>query len=126
MRRLITAGVLAALVVGACVIGTLFINRAGADIGAPLEAAIEAAEAGDAEKAREQSLRAEKAFVAAEGKISFFIDHSLAEELGLQLAKLRGLAEDDSLEEFAAAANGALTMLNHIVNDEKPTWLNVF
>ena len=126
MKRLITVGILAALIVTACFTGHTVINRAGRDVGGLLTESIEAAQDGDAKKAYELSLKAEKAFIEAEGRISFFIYHDLVEGMGLQISKLPDLACDETLSEFSAEANGALVMLTHIVNDEKPTLLNVF
>ena len=125
MRRLIAVGVLAGLIAAICVTGTVTVGRTGDEVGALLTEALDAAARGDAEAARDASQRAEAAYVASEGWVNGFVHHDLVEDLGVELARLPGLAAPDSLDDFAAETRAALVMLTHVVKDERPSLGNV-
>ena len=48
------------------------------------------------------------------------------EDLGSQLAKLKNLATEETASEFLSEAGSAVIMLTHVVDDERPTFLNIF
>ena len=126
MRRLIAAAVLAAVIVSVCVVGQQVIRRCGQEVGALLMESMEAAQNGDTETAAQKAALAEETFTERENKLNFFIRHDLVEDLGSQLAKLKDLATEETASEFLSEAGSAVIMLTHVVDDERPTFLNIF
>ena len=126
MKRLIAAAVLAAVIVGVCLVGQRVVRRGGQEVGPLLLAGMEAVRNGDMAAASEKAALAEKTFAEMESRLNFFLRHDLVEDLGSQLAKLPSLATEETAAEFLSEAGSALTMLTHVVTDERPTLLHVF
>lgn len=114
------------IIATSCITGHLIIKNYSTTLEELLNNAYEAAMNGDAELATEYAERIESTYVEAEGKITFFIDHTLVEDMGVAVAGLPPLARDGEFTDFCSGCKSALIMLKHIVNDEKLTLTNIF
>ena len=126
LKRLIAVGVLTLFIVVVCVVGHLTIESHYAQLSENLKRAYSAAEQEQPEAAAEAARKTEALYVKAEGKMTFFVDHTLVEELGVSISRLCPLAEAGDLKEFRAECMAAQTRLRHILNDERLTFVNVF
>ena len=126
MMRLIAVAILVLGVGTVCIFGQCAITDCGKTVGLLLREGMEAASSGDTETARQKALEAEKTYMHAEQRLSLFIHHDLVEDLGIQIARLSYLAETETLAEYRSEVSGALVMLTHVVNDERPRLSNIF
>lgn len=125
MNRLIAAVILAVLIAGGCIWGQITVSDCDDVIGNALDQSREAAERGDFESAKKLAEKSEDVFADHEHRLSIFVDHDLVEDLGMQIAKLSTLAEEDTGAEFLSELDAADIMLLHIVRDNRPTLLNI-
>ena len=77
-------------------------------------------------KAKEQLEKAEAEYSRQELKLSFFVNHSLVEELGEQLAELPALANSEGAEELLSNIDGAKIKILHIIRDNRLSLANIF
>ncbi len=125
MTRIITAIALVLIVISGCVAGEIVVNRCNDKISAAIDNATALAEAGDIVKAEEAANQTEASFSECEGALAVFINHTLVEDLGEQIARLPTLATEETKAEFLSELASARVMLIHIVRDNKPTLLNI-
>lgn len=124
MKRLVWAAILLVIVVCGCLWGMNSVETMYSDMYASLSEAYSYAEVGDMDKAAETSEKLELMYIDSEKSVSFFIHHSLTEELGVSISKLAPLARNDS-EEFMPECKAAMTTLVHIRNDQKLKLKNI-
>ena len=126
MRRLIAAGVLLTFIVVCCVVGQLTVGGCGRDMTGLLVEARKAAQNRDFTAAEAAAKKAEQEYANHEWRLSFFIHHSLVEELGEQLAALPALANSEAVEEFLSQLDSAKIKILHIMRDNRLSLHNLF
>ncbi len=125
MSRIIIAAVLVAAVAVACIASELTVHSCSNRISDAMDNAAELAEQGNLTAAQAAATKAESVFKGCEGALAVFINHSLVEQLGEQIARLPTLASAETQAEFLSELSSARVMLAHIVRDNHPTLLNI-
>lgn len=125
-RRIIASAVLLAIVITVCTVGQLTVDGCGKDISKLLDSAKTSIKKEDYKAAAHYSQKAEDKYVDCERKLSFFINHDLIEDLGVEVAKLNALAGEETADEFLSEISCAEVMLTHLMNDYKPSLYTVF
>ncbi len=125
MSRIVTACVLVLIVVAGCVTGELVVHNCNDRISQAIDEAYQLAEQGNFDSAKTAAESAESEFIRCEGALAIFINHTLVEDLGEQIAKLPTLATEETVDEFLSESASASVMLTHIVRDNHPTILNI-
>ncbi len=126
MRRLIAAATLILFIAISCTVGQITIGTCGEKMSKMLDEATDFAENQEFDKAKEQLEKAEKEYSRQEWKLSFFVNHSLVEELGEQLAELPALANSEGSEELLSHIDGAKIKILHIIRDNRLSLANIF
>ncbi len=125
MTRIITAAVLIVIVITGCTAGEIVVHSCSSNISGEIDKAKRLAEANNFAGAKNAAKAAEAAFTYCEGALAVFINHSLVEDLGEQIARLEMLATEETKAEFLSELSSARVMLVHIVRDNHPTLLNI-
>lgn len=126
MKRLIAAGLLLVFIAVSCTVGQLTVSRCGNTMKGLLDEARTAALGEDFEAAHQKLKQAEAHYARDEWQLSFFINHSLVEELGEQLAELPSLANKEGAEELLSHIDGAQVKILHIIRDNRLSLHNLF
>lgn len=126
MKRLIAAAALILFIAISCTVGQITIGGCGERMSKMLDQATAFAENQEFDKAKEQLEKAEAEYSRQELKLSFFVNHSLVEELGEQLAELPALANSEGAEELLSHIDGAKIKILHIIRDNRLSLANIF
>jgi hypothetical protein len=126
MKRIGISLLLLLIITASCITGHIIIKNESENLEALLQNAYNAAIDGDVQLTSQYAEQLEKVYVDAEKKITFFIDHSLVEDMGVAVAELPALARSGEFTDFCSKCSAASVMLKHIVNDEKLTFINIF
>ena len=125
MSRIIASVILVLIVIGSCVTGEVIVHNCNDKISSKIEVAAKLADSGDIAGAEKAARATESAFADCEGALAVFINHTLVEDLGEQIARLPTLATEETKAEFLSELASARIMLTHIVRDNRPTLLNI-
>lgn len=125
MKRVLISLAIILLLGGFSVYGTYVITTDGNALSDMLDTAISQAESGDMEAAHDTARAIEDSFVAVEKRLSYFIDHSIISQLGVDISQLYYLAEADDPSEFCAHCRSAKITVTHIIDSERPTLPNI-
>lgn len=125
MKRVLVSLVIFLLLGGFSVYGTYIVTANGNALSDMLDTAILQAESGDMEAAHATAKEIEDSFVAVEKRLSYFIDHSVISQLGVDISQLYYLAEADDPSEFCAHCRSAKITVTHIIDSGRLTLPNI-
>mgnify|MGYP003293793731 CR=1 FL=1 len=126
MKRLIAAALLLVFIAAACLTGWLALSSCSKKVTPLLSSAEEAARKKDFEMSRKLLCQAESQYARSEWALSFFVDHTLVEQLGEQIAELPPLAKEESKEELLSHIAAVKTKFLHISRDSRFSVHNIF
>ena len=125
MKRLFLSLAIFGALFGFAFYGTLAVGNEGERLTALLTEAIDQAERGNADGAKQAVERLEAGYIEAEKRLSYFVDHQIIGQLGTEISTLPSLAESDDLSNFLASCNSAKTSIIHLVDSATPHLRNV-
>ena len=125
MKRLFLSLAIFATLFGFAFYGTVALSHEGERLTALLTEAINLAEMGNADGAKQAAERLEARYIESEKRLSYFVDHRNIGQLGAEISTLPSLAESDDLSNFLASCNSAKTSIIHLVDSATPHLRNV-
>lgn len=125
MKRLFISLAIFATLFGFAFYGTVALSHEGERLTSLLTEAIDLAEMGNAEAAKQAAERLEARYIESEKRLSYFVDHRNIGQLGAEISTLPSLAESDDLSNFLASCNSAKTSIIHLVDSATPHLRNV-
>lgn len=126
MKRLMISLALLLGVLALSCYGTGYVTSTYEDIVRELSRGEELMQSGEYEAAREHCSRAEKIYEDNEQYLAAFLNHGLLDDIGVSLAAVPPLANEESLPEFFSRCKEAEISLRHIRNDNKFLIGNLF
>ena len=125
MKRLFLSLAIFATLFGFAFYGTVALSHEGERLTALLTEAIDQAEKGNAEAAKQAAERLEARYIESEKRLSYFVDHRNIGQLGTEISTLPSLAKAEDLSNFLASCNSAKTSIIHLVDSATPHLRNV-
>ena len=125
MKRLFISLAIFAALFGFAFYGTVVLSHEGERLTALLTEAINLAEKGNADGAKQAAERLEVGYIEAEKRLSYFVNHRDIGQLGVEISTLPSLAEAEDLSNFLASCNSAKTSIIHLVDSATPHLRNV-
>ena len=125
MKRLFISLAIFAALFGFAFYGTVVLSHEGERLTALLTDAINLAEMGNADGAKQAAERLEVGYIEAEKRLSYFVNHRDIGQLGVEISTLPSLAEAEDLSNFLASCNSAKTSIIHLVDSATPHLRNV-
>ena len=125
MKRLFLSLAIFATLFGFAFYGTFAVSNEGERLTALLTEAIDLAEMGNAEAAKQAAERLEARYIEAEKRLSYFVDHRNIGQLGAEISTLPSLAKAEDLSNFLASCKSAKTSIIHLVDSATPHLRNV-
>lgn len=125
MKRLFISLAIFAALFGFAFYGTVALSHEGERLTALLTDAINLAEMGNADGAKQAAERLEVGYIEAEKRLSYFVNHRDIGQLGVEISTLPSLAEAEDLSNFLASCNSAKTSIIHLVDSATPHLRNV-
>ena len=125
MKRLFISLAIFAALFGFAFYGTVVLSHEGERLTSLLTEAIDLAEMGNAEAAKQAAERLEARYIEAEKRLSYFVDHRNIGQLGTEISTLPSLAESEDLSNFLASCHSAKTSIIHLVDSATPHLRNV-
>ena len=125
MKRLFISLAIFAALFGFAFYGTVVLSHEGERLTALLTEAINLAEKGNADGAKQAAKRLEVGYIEAEKRLSYFVNHRDIGQLGVEISTLPSLAEAEDLSNFLASCNSAKTSIIHLVDSATPHLRNV-
>ena len=125
MKRLFISLAIFAALFGFAFYGTVVLSHEGERLTSLLSEAIDQAEKGNAEAAKQAAERLEVGYIEAEKRLSYFVNHRDIGQLGAEISTLPSLAEAEDLSNFLASCNSAKTSIIHLVDSATPHLRNV-
>ena len=125
MKRLFISLAIFAALFGFAFYGTVALSHEGERLTSLLTEAINLAEKGNAEAAKQAAERLEARYIESEKRLSYFVDHRNIGQLGAEISTLPSLAEAEDLSNFLASCNSAKTSIIHLVDCATPHLRNV-
>lgn len=125
MKRLFISLAIFAALFGFAFYGTVVLSHEGERLTSLLTEAIDQAEKGNADGAKQAAERLEVGYIEAEKRLSYFVNHRDIGQLGAEISTLTSLAEAEDLSNFLASCNSAKTSIIHLVDSATPHLRNV-
>ena len=125
MKRLFLSLAIFGALFGFAFYGTFAVSNEGERLTALLTEAIDLAEMGNAEAAKQAAERLEARYIEAEKRLSYFVDHRNIGQLGAEISTLPSLAKAEDLSNFLASCKSAKTSIIHLVDSATPHLRNV-
>ncbi len=125
MKRLLTALVLAALIVTAYILELNMLKSSVKPMISKVDRAIELLESGNAGAAAEKVSELNKMWNKSKDKISLFVDHCEIDEVDVLVARLSGNDGADYCSHTMAECRELKSALRTIVDNEAPSLINV-
>lgn len=125
MKRLFISLAIFGALFGFAFYGTFAVSNEGERLTSLLTEAINLAEMGNADGAKQAAERLEAGYIEAEKRLSYFVDHRNIGQLGAEISTLPSLAEAEDLSNFLASCNSAKTSIIHLVDSATPHLRNV-
>lgn len=125
MKRLFISLAIFTALFGFAFYGTVVLSHEGERLTALLTDAINLAEMGNADGAKQAAERLEVGYIEAEKRLSYFVNHRDIGQLGAEISTLPSLAEAEDLSNFLASCNSAKTSIIHLIDSATPHLRNV-
>ena len=125
MKRLFISLAIFAALFGFAFYGTVVLSHEGERLTALLTEAINLAEMGNADGAKQAAERLEVGYIEAEKRLSYFVNHRDIGQLGAEISTLPSLAEAEDLSNFLASCHSTKTSIIHLIDSATPHLRNV-